>query len=705
MIKQSSLLIRVGVLTLAALFSIQASAALGKIRVLSKLGQPLHAEISLTGSTGKEPNSLRVGVATDGDFKELSISSPTQAGNISLNVVHRGKSRVLIVKSASVVNEPLFRFAIQAISANGSVTREYTVVLDPPQYQSSKYSNLYHRYSEKPIEKLPAVKVALIREVTDSFMEYGGRLSKVNDEQLVTPAVSVSPSEGPVAQGGEASAPIDMTLMELEAQVKARDEAIKANNDKLAELERKVEAIRQQMGQQPVQVDSQSQGGEEGTGIIDMLMDNLMMVVAVVFAVVLLILLLMRMKRRKADNNSPALTLHVGAPYAGGATQPKQPDVPKPMAFNQGAQQRQQASAQATFMTDFTQMSGAIDTGEVDPIAEAEVYIAYGRDTQAEEILLDALKQDPSRHEVRMKLMELYASKSDVQHFEKLAQEMHDAFDGRGALWAKAAAMGLALDPANSLYQMSEAPATRPIAASSTIDNASGLISLDEELAAADLSAQFEEETPDEGAETEFYEGSDAEENNDELLSALFSDDVQSTTASSIEELDEAQPVEELDAELSGDDGQQLNFSLDSLLAMANPGQEQDAQEEDDSEKDALLEFNLSEIVEAEAAEKSAAQETEETPAPTFAADFIEFDLSDSAAASSDKDGVEPAATVSTTPAVTDDPLSTKLDLAQVYLDMGDEEGAKEVLQELLAEADGTLRDEALGMLARIGAQ
>src|SRR5205823_22765 len=41
---------------------------------------------------------------------------------------------------------------------------------------------------------------------------------------------------------------------------------------------------------------------------------------------------------------------------------------------------------------------GNIDTDEVDPIAEAEVYLAYGRDAQAEEILKDALKKDPQRH-------------------------------------------------------------------------------------------------------------------------------------------------------------------------------------------------------------------------------------------------------------------------------------------------------------------
>jgi pilus assembly protein FimV len=51
-----------------------------------------------------------------------------------------------------------------------------------------------------------------------------------------------------------------------------------------------------------------------------------------------------------------------------------------------------------------------------------------------------------------------------------------------------------------------------------------------------------------------------------------------------------------------------------------------------------------------------------------------------------------------------DDPLSTKLDLAKVYLDMGDRDGAREVLQDLVGEAQGSLKEEAEALLAKISA-
>jgi len=53
-------------------------------------------------------------------------------------------------------------------------------------------------------------------------------------------------------------------------------------------------------------------------------------------------------------------------------------------------------------------------------------------------------------------------------------------------------------------------------------------------------------------------------------------------------------------------------------------------------------------------------------------------------------------------PAADDEALATKLDLARVYLDMGDSEGAREVLQELIQEADGPLKQAASELLMQL---
>lgn len=111
--------------------------------------------------------------------------------------------------------------------------------------------------------------------------------------------------------------------------------------------------------------------------------------------------------------------------------------------------------------TDFSQAGpGSIDTDEVDPVAEADVYMAYGRDAQAEEILIEARQKDPKRHAIYLKLLEIYANRKDAKQFEALATELYSETAGVGADWEKAAAMGLRLDPDNPLYNTVEPSAT-----------------------------------------------------------------------------------------------------------------------------------------------------------------------------------------------------------------------------------------------------
>jgi len=100
---------------------------------------------------------------------------------------------------------------------------------------------------------------------------------------------------------------------------------------------------------------------------------------------------------------------------------------------------------------------GTIDTDEVDPVAEADVYMAYGRDTQAEEILLEALQKDPQRTAIHAKLLEIYANRRSLKQFETLASELYAQTAGVGPDWEKVAALGVGLDPNNPLYSGSRA--------------------------------------------------------------------------------------------------------------------------------------------------------------------------------------------------------------------------------------------------------
>ena len=141
-----------------------------------------------------------------------------------------------------------------------------------------------------------------------------------------------------------------------------------------------------------------------------------------------------------------------------------------------------------SFLTDFSQAGlGTIDTHDVDPIAEAEVYMAYGRDAQAEEILKEAIGKNPDRHEIRVKLLEIYAAQRNTTAFEPVAGELYAALGNKPSpLWDKACEMGRGIDPTNPLYgglQSGAAPdaAVETVAATDAV--AGGAVTFDDEPA------------------------------------------------------------------------------------------------------------------------------------------------------------------------------------------------------------------------------
>jgi pilus assembly protein FimV len=114
----------------------------------------------------------------------------------------------------------------------------------------------------------------------------------------------------------------------------------------------------------------------------------------------------------------------------------------------------------SVFNSNFAPSASQLDTNEVDPVAEADVYIAYGRDAQAEEILKEALRTQPERNAVRLKLLEIYASRKDLRAFEMLASELYSITKGEGEEWEQAAGLGIEIDPQNPLYAGGKPPDT-----------------------------------------------------------------------------------------------------------------------------------------------------------------------------------------------------------------------------------------------------
>jgi pilus assembly protein FimV len=170
----------------------------------------------------------------------------------------------------------------------------------------------------------------------------------------------------------------------------------------------------------------------------DMIMDNITYVGAGLAVALLALFGLSR--RRKNDAIAPGEPSILGAPT----------DQAHSLFAETGGQSID--TSNSVFNSSFAPSASQLDTNEVDPVAEADVYIAYGRDAQAEEILKEALRNHPERAPVRLKLLEIYAARKDQRAFEAQAGEMYGMTRGQGDEWAQAAALGLSIDPHNPLY-------------------------------------------------------------------------------------------------------------------------------------------------------------------------------------------------------------------------------------------------------------
>jgi pilus assembly protein FimV len=129
---------------------------------------------------------------------------------------------------------------------------------------------------------------------------------------------------------------------------------------------------------------------------------------------------------------------------------------PEPMTVNAVTVEKASAlvdTGNGAYASEFERVVPDHQVDEVDPVAEADVYIAYGRDVQAEEILKEAMAKDPERTEILMKLLEIYAQRKSIDEYAQHALQLRDRVGTGHPLWSAAMAMGYEIDPTNALYQ------------------------------------------------------------------------------------------------------------------------------------------------------------------------------------------------------------------------------------------------------------
>ena len=330
--------------------------------------------------------------------------------------------------------------------------------------------------------------------------------------------------------------------------------------------------------------------------------------------------------------------------------------------------------------------------GDVDPVAEADVYLAYGRDMQAEEILKEALRTHPGRISIHRKLAEIYAKRRDARAFEAIATEAYAITQGQGPDWQAITSLGGELEPANPLYQPGGAPSTKPVPMAARPSfgadtepqtaqvleakgpDSSGLpLDLDLDLDDAPVRAATTAPSPLPPAAPSIAPAAVAAGVTAAAAGAA------AAARAPVPPPPAPAPAPVADAHAPLDFDLDLDFSPPSELGTTRPP-----------------------VAPAEPARPVAAAPVVPPPAPAVERNsgMIDFDMD---ALSLDPDSRSGGELKTEQPEDADeDPLGTKLSLAQEFHAIGDTEGARALVKEVIAESSGAMRVRAERFLAEL---
>jgi pilus assembly protein FimV len=409
-----------------------------------------------------------------------------------------------------------------------------------------------------------------------------------------------------------------------------------------------------------------------------------------------------------------------------------------------------QSSAPSVSASAAAPMSVAAAMDDVDPISEADLFLNFGRDAQAEEILKDALSKNASNVQVKLKLLSIYVNRKDSNSFSKYAQEIKDS--GDAAAWERAAVMGRELDPSNPTYGgvKGESRQREPAKAEVDFDLGFGKDAVpvsDNAVAAKDFTMDFDLT----GGQPEIVEKSSPFTKSSGVTHVNRAADVDATSILSRADVQAAESASPMDFDVSGilpgeakqiAESTTMDFDISGILPeeikksaqsdtmdfdLTGGGYEDTASFQEPAKELApeSLAMNFNDLVfEIPTSQPKPVQETPKAAVDEGMAFTIDFPTSDKIEAPSSQ--TNPAANKldidfgdininfeEDTPPVhaggdgKDEQwheVSTKLDLAKAYQEMGDADGAREILEEVIRDGDATQRESAEKLMQQIAA-
>src|SRR5690554_3361566 len=332
-------------------------------------------------------------------------------------------------------------------------------------------------------------------------------------------------------------------------------------------------------------------------------------------------------------------------------------------------------------------------TPVADPIAEANSYISFGRFHQAAEVLTAAVDQEPQRIDLRLKLVEVYADLEDRDGFARQIQDISE-IGGASSEIAQIKSRYPQMFDTEQVADVADndgfdnfdlndltldLPAdvkTNDSAATSELDDLSALLAETEaEVKAADndfnLDADLDFSLGENLVEPSRADSTSLDDFNFDLDAGAVADKSATTVADDFND----EFGFEADSQIDSDFGAQLdevNAELDTLSSSLSGD---------------ALEMKTSPEIDGLADTTTLATAETATESMENFGDFEDLD-------GLDDDFGMLAGT---------DETATKLDLARAYVEMGDAEGARDILDEVIAEGTSAQQDTAREMIAQLG--
>jgi FimV-like protein len=466
--------------------SIAAALGLGDITLHSAMGQPLNADIELIQANGLNPEDIMVSLASTEAFGKAGIERVFFLSDLRFTPIIRGNRGVVHVESRKAVTEPYLNFLVRLVRPNGDQLHEYTVLLDPPDSPAglaatrSRTTTLASSTAKTPESRMPVAPPAAVEGkhytvvAGDSLASIAKRVqapgSKTSSTELANGIQALNPQVFP---GGErsrlkvgqslllpdaarapaqaavparAAAPVEpanasvpapdnsvpqaaeqltATVLEnqqlsksvedLKTQVQKAEEDVTGKNKQISELQTQLAELKSSAGKvTPAAVPAATPAPVVAPAPVAAIDESSDLPWPLLLGAVLILLLLLGLAysvRRNRIKNQLALVPESVEPIvkpAQSAVTPvfEVPDVaPKPSA----------SASSASTSSSGQRLAGA----SPDALDGASIYIAYGRFTEALAILREALQKQPQRTDLRLRILELLGEQGDLVGFDE----------------------------------------------------------------------------------------------------------------------------------------------------------------------------------------------------------------------------------------------------------------------------------------------